>query len=204
MVIVCFLKLATSGSQHTITLQSNPNQRKEFAHNNGNPNSALKHTHNQDGVLKDRPTTWTRGESALFDSLGIFGENKRQTTYVATFLSCWLCAFVLPENYSRIIRPGTFEIATLMARGQTFSLTIPVLASIYCGLNIISRSSKPAYSGASFPTHYVYGWLAHYFNTNYVVDPPPAGPLMEQSVSMVKRPVHSFTRALGHRWDALY
>ncbi|KAL2922485.1 Tropomyosin [Bienertia sinuspersici] len=143
-----------------------------------NSNSAPKHTHNPDGVLKDRPTTWTQGESALFDSLGIFGESRRQTTYVAAFLSCWLCAFVLPENDQRLIRPSTFEMATLMARGQTFSLAIPVLASIYRGLNVISRSSKPAYSGASFPTHYVYGWLAHYFNTNYVVDPPPAGPLM--------------------------
>ncbi|KAL2896380.1 30S ribosomal protein S7 [Bienertia sinuspersici] len=111
-----------------------------------NSNSAPKHTHNPDGVLKDRPTTWIQGESALFDSLGIFGESRRQTTYVAAFLSC--------------------------------CLAIPVLASIYRGLNVISRSSKPAYSGASFPTHYVYGWLAHYFNTNYVVDPPPAGPLM--------------------------
>ncbi|KAL2930495.1 Serine/threonine-protein phosphatase 7 long form-like protein [Bienertia sinuspersici] len=69
------------------------------------------------GVLKDRPTTWTRGESALFDSLGIFGESRRQTTYVAAFLSCWLCAFVLPENDERLIRPSTFEMATLMARG---------------------------------------------------------------------------------------
>ncbi|KAL2894557.1 Serine/threonine-protein phosphatase 7 long form-like protein [Bienertia sinuspersici] len=143
-----------------------------------NSNSVPKHTHNPDGVLKDRPTTWTRGESALFDSLGIFGKSRRQTTYVAAFLSCWLCAFVLPENNERLIRPSTFEMATLMAWGQTFSLTIPFLASIYRGLNVILRSSKPAYSGASFPTHYVYGWLAHYFNTNYVVDPPPAGPLI--------------------------
>ncbi|KAL2943450.1 Tropomyosin [Bienertia sinuspersici] len=143
-----------------------------------NSNSAPKHTHNPDGVLKDRPTTWTQGESALFDSLGISGASRRQTTYVAAFLSCWLCAFVLPENDERLIRPSTFEMATLMARGQTFSLAIPVLASIYRELNVISRSSKPAYSGASFPTHYVYGWLAHYFNTNYVVDPPPAGPVM--------------------------
>ncbi|KAL2921930.1 H(+)/hexose cotransporter 2, partial [Bienertia sinuspersici] len=101
-----------------------------------------------------------------------------QTSYVAAFLSCWLCAFVLSENDKSLIRPSTFEIATLMVRGQTFSLAIPILASNYRRLNIISRSSKPAYSGAPFSTHYVYGWLAHYFNTNYVVDPPPSGPLM--------------------------
>ncbi|KAL2894867.1 30S ribosomal protein S9, partial [Bienertia sinuspersici] len=77
----------------------------------------------------------------------------------------------------RLIKPSTFEIATLIARGRTSSLAIPVLSSIYRGLNIISRSSKPAYSRASFLTHYVYGWFAHYFNTNYVVNPPPTGSL---------------------------
>ncbi|KAL2937958.1 Cystic fibrosis transmembrane conductance regulator [Bienertia sinuspersici] len=106
-----------------------------------NSNSTPKHTHNPYGVLKDRPTSWTQGEATLFDSLGIFGENRRLTTYVRAF-------------------------------------SLVVLSSIYRGLNIISRSSKLDYSRACFPTHYVYGWLAHYFITNYVVDSPPRGPLM--------------------------
>jgi len=29
-----------------------------------------------------------------------------------------------------------------------------------------------------FPAHYLYGWLACYFNTHYILDPAPAGPLM--------------------------
>jgi len=29
-----------------------------------------------------------------------------------------------------------------------------------------------------FPAHYLYGWLACYFNTHYVLDPAPVGPLM--------------------------
>jgi len=29
-----------------------------------------------------------------------------------------------------------------------------------------------------FPTHYLYGWLECYFNTHYVLDPAPGGPLI--------------------------
>ncbi|KAL2943460.1 Tropomyosin-1 [Bienertia sinuspersici] len=137
-----------------------------------------KSTHNPSGKLADPPSEWSTKELHLFNSLGIEAEGKRETTYVAAFLSCWLCVFVLPENEDRLIRPGTFEVAVLMARGETFSLAIPVLASIYRGLNVISRSPNPSYSGAYFPAHYLYGWLGLYFNTNHAVDPSPPGPLM--------------------------
>ncbi|KAL2942840.1 Tropomyosin [Bienertia sinuspersici] len=137
-----------------------------------------KSTHNPSGKLADPPSEWSTKELHLFNSLGIEAEGKRETTYVAAFLSCWLCVFVLPENEDRLIRPGTFEVAVLMARGETFSLAIPVLASIYRGLNVISRSPNPSYSGAYFPAHYLYGWLGLYFNTNHTVDPSPPGPLM--------------------------
>ncbi|KAL2934874.1 Plectin [Bienertia sinuspersici] len=137
-----------------------------------------KSTHNPSGKLTDPPSEWSTKELHLFNSLGIEAEGKRETTYVAAFLSCWLCVFVLPENEDRLIRPGTFEVAVLMARGETFSLAIPVLASIYRGLNVISRSPNPSYSGAYFPAHYLYGWLGLYFNTNHAVDPSPPGPLM--------------------------
>ncbi|KAL2922228.1 Tropomyosin [Bienertia sinuspersici] len=135
-------------------------------------------THNPSGKLADPPLEWSTKELHPFNSLGIEAEGKRQTTYVAAFLSCWLCVFVLPKNEDRLIRPGTFEVAVLMARGETFNLAIPVLASIYRGLNVISRSPNPSYSGAYFPTHYLYGWLGLYFNTNHAVDPSPPGPLM--------------------------
>ncbi|KAL2905365.1 Telomerase reverse transcriptase [Bienertia sinuspersici] len=138
----------------------------------------LKSTHNPSGKLADPPSEWSTKELHLFNSLGIEVEGKRETTYVAAFLSCWLCVFVLPENENRLIRPGTFEVAVLMARGETFSLAIPVLASIYRGLNVISRSPNPSYSGAYFPAHCLYGWLGLYFNTNHAVDPSPPGPLM--------------------------
>ncbi|KAL2925467.1 Hydroxyacylglutathione hydrolase [Bienertia sinuspersici] len=118
------------------------------------------------------------GKIDLFNSLGIEVEGRRETTYVAFFSSCWLCVFVLPKNEDRLIRPRTFKVIVLMARGETFSLFIPTLASIYRGLNVISRSLNPSYSGTNFPTHYLYGWLAHYFNTNHALDPSTPGPLM--------------------------
>ncbi|KAL2892958.1 Protein MAINTENANCE OF MERISTEMS [Bienertia sinuspersici] len=65
-----------------------------------------------------------------------------------------------------------------MATSETFSLAIPVLASIYRGLNVISKSANPSYSGAYFLARYLYAWLALYFNINHVVDPSPPCPLM--------------------------
>ncbi|KAL2902555.1 Protein MAIN-LIKE 2 [Bienertia sinuspersici] len=153
-------------------LYSSPVKRKRYT------SAPPKSTHNPSGKLADPPSKWSTKELHLFNSLGIEVEGKRETTYVAAFLSCWLCVFVLPENEDRLIRLGTFEVAVLMARGETFSLAIPVLASIYRGLNVISRSPNPSYSGAYFPAHYLYGWLGLYFNTNHVVDPSPPGPLM--------------------------
>ncbi|XP_058202843.1 uncharacterized protein LOC131317301 [Rhododendron vialii] len=52
-----------------------------------------------------------------------------------------------------------------MARGSTFSLAVPVLASIYHGLRQISSSSTPSQCHAILPMHYIYGWLGNYFDT---------------------------------------
>ena len=60
----------------------------------------------------------------------------------------------------------------------TYSLAVLVLASIYHGLSGIFSAGKPSNSMSFFPTHYLYGWLASYFSTRYVLDPAPAGPLM--------------------------
>ena len=80
----------------------------------------------------------------VFRSLEVPKE-KRENTYIPTFLSCWLCAFVLPKTEEKFIRPGTFEVASLMTSGITFSLAIPMLASIYCGLNGITKVAKPSH-----------------------------------------------------------
>ena len=42
-----------------------------------------------------------------------------------------------------LIRLGVFKLASRMAQGKKFSLDVPVLASIYNGLNEIACSSKP-------------------------------------------------------------
>ena len=98
-------------------------------------------------------------------------KEKRESTYLVAFLSCWLHVFALLETGERFIHPGTFETAHLMASGSTFSLAIPVLGSIYCGLNEITNALKPSCSQSFFPYHFVYGWLAHYFKNHHVLQP---------------------------------
>ncbi|KAL0342549.1 UNVERIFIED_CONTAM: hypothetical protein Scaly_1917500 [Sesamum calycinum] len=65
-----------------------------------------------------------------------------------------------------------------MANGRRVNLAIPVLASIYEGLNTIATSPKPAGTSHSFPIHFVYAWLACYFKTHYSVWQELRGPKM--------------------------
>jgi len=109
--------------------------------------------------------------------LGVLKE-KRKSTYLAAYLSCWLYVFALLETGDQLIRAETFEADSLMASGRTFSLAVPVLASLYCGLNGIAYTAKPSYLRSFFPCHYVYGWLAYYFQTHHVLHPAPSGHLM--------------------------
>jgi len=51
---------------------------------------------------------WTEEESAAFDALDV-PDDRRGSTYLAAFLSCWLCTFALPEDERGLIRPGTFK-----------------------------------------------------------------------------------------------
>ncbi|CAL5385293.1 unnamed protein product [Camellia sinensis] len=105
----------------------------------------------------------------VFSDLGIAGAVKGKT-YLLAFLICWLCKFVLPHGNGDLIRPGVFKVTSMMARGRSFSLEIPVLASIYKGLNKIVSSSDPGKCDAIFPIHYVYAWLAEYFNTHFSIE----------------------------------
>ncbi|TYK03767.1 hypothetical protein E5676_scaffold863G001500 [Cucumis melo var. makuwa] len=68
----------------------------------------------------------------LFTELGIKDDLKDET-YLAAFLSCWLCLFVFSQKGS-FFRPGVFRAASLMAAGTIYSLAVPVLANIYHGL----------------------------------------------------------------------
>ena len=50
---------------------------------------------------------WTQEESTVFDAIKV-PNDRRENTYLAAFLSCWLCAFALPEDEKRFISAGTF------------------------------------------------------------------------------------------------
>ncbi|KMT11782.1 hypothetical protein BVRB_5g104850 [Beta vulgaris subsp. vulgaris] len=129
-----------------------PTKRRRYSE------SRPKFTANPSVNIETQPIVWEKAESDMFNLLGLKGVNRRTNTYVAAFISCWLCTFVLPDSEERLIRPSTFEIVVLMACGHTFSLAIPVLSSIYRGLNAIASAPKPAYSKTFFPAHYLYGW----------------------------------------------
>ena len=91
----------------------------------------------------------------VFDNLGV-AEVDVKETYLAAFLACWLCKFVLPWGSVNLIRLGVFKVASRMAQYQTFSLVVPMLASIYNNLNEIACSSKPGTNASIFPIHYLY------------------------------------------------
>ncbi|KAK4383465.1 hypothetical protein Sango_2771500 [Sesamum angolense] len=65
-----------------------------------------------------------------------------------------------------------------MANNRRVNLAIPVLASIYEGLNTVATSLKPACTSHSFHIHFVYAWLACYFKTHYLVWQELRGPKM--------------------------
>ena len=101
------------------------------------------------------------------DNLSV-AETDVKETYLAAFLSCWLCKFVLLWGEVNLICPKVFKVASRMAQGETFSLVVLVLASIYNGLNEISCSSKPGTNAYFFPIHHLYGWLGEYFDTYFI------------------------------------
>ncbi|KAF7151700.1 hypothetical protein RHSIM_Rhsim02G0146600 [Rhododendron simsii] len=110
------------------------------------------------------PLERTKDEEGAFNELGIKAR-LREEVYLAAFLSCWLSVFVLPNGKVNQIRPTVFKVASIMARGSTFSLAVPVLASVYHGLRQISSSPTPSQCHVILPMHYIYGWLGNYFDT---------------------------------------
>ncbi|KAL3509989.1 hypothetical protein ACH5RR_029390 [Cinchona calisaya] len=76
-----------------------------------------------------------------FIDLGVDGICWEET-YLATLISCWLCIFALTIRETGFIRLGTFVTTSLIVEGIRVSLAVPVLASIYRGLNGIVNSSQ--------------------------------------------------------------
>lgn len=139
----------------------------------------LSRTHNPTGVLP-RAGKWEENVRSTFAILNIEGDSRRET-YLAAFISCWLCLFVLPSRHVGQIRPGVFKMACFMARGTPVGLAIPVLSSIYRGLNAIAKSGTPGKARAPLPFHYVHGWMVSYFNTHYATPTELPGPPMVKS-----------------------
>lgn len=102
-------------------------------------------------------------------------DDKTDETYLAAFLSCWLCAFVLSNKEGEFVRPGNFKMESLKMCGRNINLAIMVLASNYNGLNKISSLPQLDQIKVYFPIHYVYGWLVNYFKTHYAF---PDGPFI--------------------------
>ncbi|KAJ8426600.1 hypothetical protein Cgig2_013177 [Carnegiea gigantea] len=59
------------------------------------------------------------------------------------------------------MRPDTFSVASFMASGVGYCLPTTILASVYKGLNEISRSLHLGRGGAYFSAHFLYAWLAN-------------------------------------------
>ncbi|KAI5328303.1 hypothetical protein L3X38_027700 [Prunus dulcis] len=96
----------------------------------------------------------TEEEEGVFEDLGIADEDMDKS-YLAAFLACWLCKFVFPKDDVTLIRPGVFKVTSRMAHGVSFSLAVPILASIYKGLNDISSTDDPGNCTTVLPFHYV-------------------------------------------------
>ncbi|KAL0313484.1 UNVERIFIED_CONTAM: hypothetical protein Sradi_5747700 [Sesamum radiatum] len=126
-----------------------------------------KSTHNPLGNITTHKR-WSITEEALFEKLCIEGDFKEEV-YLGAYLACWLCTFVLPCKDVDSIRPSTFKMESMMVNSRRVSLAIPVLASIYEGLNTNAISSRPARTSSSFPVHFIYAWLASYFKTHYPI-----------------------------------
>ena len=81
----------------------------------------------------------------VFKGLEVLKE-KRESSYLTAYLSCWPYVFTLSETGDRIVGPETLETTNLMASSYTFSLVVPILASLYHGLNGITHAVKPFHS----------------------------------------------------------
>ena len=74
---------------------------------------------------------------------------------------------MLPIEAVCLIHPTVFIAASKFAHRECLIVAIPALASIYWGSNIISIARSLNKLKVIFPIHYVYGWLATYFQTYF-------------------------------------
>ncbi|KAK4383355.1 hypothetical protein Sango_2784600 [Sesamum angolense] len=75
-----------------------------------------KSTHNPLGDIAIHER-WSTAEEVLFAKLCIERSLKKEV-YLAAYLACWLCVFILHDKDVNSIRPSTFKMASLMVNGR--------------------------------------------------------------------------------------
>ena len=70
--------------------------------------NAPKETYNPSGTLLGLQKR-TSKELEVFEDLQVADEDV-ESTYLAAFLACWLCLFVLPEDDTGLIRPAVLKV----------------------------------------------------------------------------------------------
>ncbi|GAA0142894.1 hypothetical protein LIER_03694 [Lithospermum erythrorhizon] len=108
-----------------------------------------------------------------FDTMGV-DAGLEEEVYYASFLSCWLCVFVLPNEPLDFIRAGVFKMA--MANGYSVSLAPTVLSCTYRSLSQISLSDTPSIAPECFLAHYVFGWMGSYLHDQHIATNRLDGP----------------------------
>ena len=127
--------------------------------------TCLRDTYNPFGVI-DKTSLHSKEWNMPFSTLHIEVDAQGET-YLAAFLSYWLCNFMLLEKEVILIHLSTFKVASLIVTNQHFCLTVPVLANIYQGLRKILIVTDFNTCVSSFLAHYVYGWLTETFDINF-------------------------------------
>ncbi|KAJ8427655.1 LOW QUALITY PROTEIN: hypothetical protein Cgig2_002942 [Carnegiea gigantea] len=105
----------------------------------------------------------------LFDALvptgTMFSRSEYTETFLAAFLCCWLCTFILTAGDASCIHLGTFNITSFMMLDIGYCLLVAILVSSNNGLNRISHSSHPR---ATFlPIFSMDGWKNNLDTENF-------------------------------------
>ena len=120
----------------------------------------------------------------------------------------WLSRFARPYR-SEVIRPETFVMASLMAKGKRISLAPTVLGNIYHGLGqVASHPDHPGRANRCFPIHYGVGWLAEMFPALYSQRPDSECPadypvLMRYAGMSAKRYKLAQARSVFRNWQSI-
>uniref|UniRef100_A0ACD5U7V5 Uncharacterized protein n=1 Tax=Avena sativa TaxID=4498 RepID=A0ACD5U7V5_AVESA len=135
-----------------------------------------------------------RPEPLTFDSL------RDGRLYLAAFIKVWLCNFVFVGT-GPYIRPGVLVMASWIAIGRKISLSPSALSSLYFSLRRISMHPVgPTYPKASWPVHYVIGWMHLYLKRTFGAkgrgDRLPTPKILRMQPSMIStmfRPPNKFS-----------